>query len=52
MLQNFANDSDLRAIILTGAGDKAFCAGTDIAELNDLDETDALQSLAARPGAL
>jgi enoyl-CoA hydratase len=29
-------DSDLRAIILTGVGDKAFCAGTDITELTDV----------------
>ena len=36
------NDADLRAIILTGAGDQAFCAGTDIAELHDLDEEEAL----------
>ena len=28
---------DLRAFILTGAGDQAFCAGTDITELTDLD---------------
>jgi enoyl-CoA hydratase len=27
------NKSSLRAVILTGAGEKAFCAGTDIAEL-------------------
>lgn len=26
--------SDLRAVILTGSGDKAFCAGTDIEELS------------------
>jgi enoyl-CoA hydratase len=26
---------DLRAVILTGVGDKAFCAGTDIAELTE-----------------
>ena len=29
---------DLRAVILTGAGREAFCAGTDIAELAALDE--------------
>jgi enoyl-CoA hydratase len=28
---------DLRAVILTGAGDEAFCAGTDISELAALD---------------
>lgn len=30
---NLNNDPDLRAIILTGTGEKAFCAGTDIGEL-------------------
>ena len=29
--------SDLRAVILTGSGDVAFCAGTDIEELAALD---------------
>ena len=36
LTDNFTNlerQADLRAIILTGAGDKAFCAGTDISEL-------------------
>ena len=33
--------SDLRAVILTGAGRNAFCAGTDIAELSALDEAGA-----------
>ena len=35
---NFESQPALRAVILTGAGDKAFCAGTDIAELTGLDE--------------
>ena len=30
---NFENDSELRAVILTGAGDRAFSAGTDLSEL-------------------
>jgi enoyl-CoA hydratase len=38
---NFRDDSDLRAIILTGAGDQAFCAGTDIIELAELDKDSA-----------
>ena len=33
----------LRAIILTGVGDHAFCAGTDIAELTGLDKSRALE---------
>ena len=32
---------DLRAVILSGAGREAFCAGTDIAELETLDEAAA-----------
>jgi enoyl-CoA hydratase/carnithine racemase len=34
-------DDDLRAVILTGGGDQAFCAGTDIGELTGRTETDA-----------
>ncbi|MBN2208714.1 MAG: enoyl-CoA hydratase/isomerase family protein [Candidatus Coatesbacteria bacterium] len=33
-----AADHDVRAVILTGAGEKAFVAGADISELVDLDE--------------
>lgn len=35
-LQQMESDSKLRAIIVTGAGEKAFAAGADIAELNAL----------------
>jgi enoyl-CoA hydratase len=31
--QSFQNDTELRAVILTGAGDRAFSAGTDLSEL-------------------
>ena len=31
--KTFENDSELRAVILTGAGDRAFSAGTDLSEL-------------------
>lgn len=31
--KNFERDPSLRAVILTGTGDKSFCAGTDITEL-------------------
>lgn len=31
--ERFENDSDLRVAILTGAGDKAFCAGGDLKEM-------------------
>ena len=35
---NIESQPDLRALILTGEGDKAFCAGTDITELAELDK--------------
>lgn len=35
------NQSDLRAVILTGSGEAAFCAGTDINELAGLDQNGA-----------
>ena len=40
---NLKSQPDLRAIILTGRGDKAFCAGTDINELTGLNEERALE---------
>ena len=41
LFQSFGARTDLRAVILTGAGREAFCAGTDIAELAALDEEGA-----------
>lgn len=35
-----ALDRELRAVILTGAGDKAFCAGADLKERQGMDEED------------
>eukprot|EP01084_Bolivina_argentea_P158629 276295_1 len=32
-LEAFENDTDISAIIITGAGEKAFCAGADIKEM-------------------
>ncbi len=40
-LDALENDNQLRVVILTGAGDKAFCAGTDIHELAQLDQIEA-----------
>jgi enoyl-CoA hydratase/carnithine racemase len=34
LLNTLKQDEQLRVVILTGAGDKSFCAGTDIAELS------------------
>jgi enoyl-CoA hydratase len=44
----FAARTDLRAVVLTGAGSAAFSAGTDISELDELGEAGALE--AARRG--
>lgn len=41
-LEELAQDDQLRVVILTGSGDRAFCAGTDIGELSDLNEFDAI----------
>jgi enoyl-CoA hydratase len=35
-LETLKYEQQLRAVILTGAGDKSFCAGTDIAELSEM----------------
>lgn len=45
--KTIANESDTRAVILTGSGERAFCAGTDIAELKEQDE-DAAREVASR----
>ena len=37
VLNNYENDRTIRAIILTGAGDRAFCAGQDFAEAKNFD---------------
>jgi len=39
--KNFESDSELRAVILTGAGDRAFSAGTDISELIHVGDDEA-----------
>jgi len=36
------DDDNIRVIILTGSGDKAFVAGADIAQMQDLEPCDAL----------
>ncbi len=40
-LSKLGGDDQLRTVILTGAGDQAFCAGTDISELVSLAESEA-----------
>jgi len=48
---SLATDDQLRAIILTGTGDKAFCAGTDIGELVQV-EPDEARKVSERGQAL
>ena len=43
LFKQFASQSDLRAVILTGTGERAFCAGTDINELGGIDEPAATE---------
>ena len=42
IFRSCAAQADVRAVILTGTGQQAFCAGTDIAELDGLDAEGAL----------
>lgn len=41
--RQLAQDDQLRAVVITGAGDKSFIAGADIHEMKDLDATGAEQ---------
>src|SRR5262245_11320006 len=36
-VEDFNTDDAIRCVILTGAGDRAFCAGSDIRTLDDYD---------------
>lgn len=38
VLHTVAADDDIRAVVLAGAGDRAFCAGADLKERNALDD--------------
>lgn len=48
VLGQLAADDDVRAVIITGAGEQAFCAGYDIRELQDFDEAGTLANYEAR----
>jgi enoyl-CoA hydratase len=45
-VRELSRDDAVRAVILTGAGDKAFVAGADIAEMKDMTPEEARQSAA------
>jgi enoyl-CoA hydratase len=42
-LENLEKDEQLRVVILTGTGNQAFCAGTDINELSGVTEAQAIE---------
>lgn len=46
VIGSLGNESDLRAIILTGTGSKAFSAGADLDELAELDAGEAHEKMA------
>ena len=48
VIDALAEDESVGAMILTGAGDKAFAAGADIAQLRDRRRREALQSINSR----
>ena len=45
VLRELESDTDLRAVVLTGAGAKAFCAGGDIEEFARLDDAQLLAAV-------
>jgi enoyl-CoA hydratase len=47
VLDELADDAGIGAIVLTGAGERAFAAGADIAQLHDRTSRDALASINA-----
>jgi enoyl-CoA hydratase len=45
VLDDLQNDESVAALVVTGAGDKAFAAGADIAQLRDRSSRDALKAI-------
>ncbi|MFK7739055.1 MAG: enoyl-CoA hydratase/isomerase family protein [Planctomycetota bacterium] len=45
VLDELQHDESVAALVLTGAGDKAFAAGADIAQLRDRSSADALKAI-------
>jgi enoyl-CoA hydratase/carnithine racemase len=43
--ERLANDTSLRAVVITGSGQRAFCAGADLKERAGLDEAQVLELL-------
>jgi enoyl-CoA hydratase/carnithine racemase len=49
--RSLRHDDDVRVVILTGAGDKAFCVGADLAERREMSEDDTRERLDDYRGA-
>jgi len=45
IVHDLKNNSDVRVVILTGTGDKAFCAGADLKERKEMAETEVKQAV-------
>ncbi len=43
LFEDITRDASIEVVILTGAGDRAFCAGADLAEVRRLDGEDAVR---------
>jgi enoyl-CoA hydratase len=52
MARGFEQRNDLRAVVLTGAGDKAFCAGADLKERKGISASQTAPYLNAIAGAI
>ncbi len=52
ILDAIAGDHDVRAVIITGAGERAFAAGADIREFTTLEDVTAATALAATTHAI
>ena len=50
--QGFENRDDVRAVVITGAGDKAFCAGADLKERKGVTAEQTTPYLNAIAGAI
>ncbi len=45
VIDDLASRSEIRALVITGQGERAFCAGADLEELQDIELRDALKLL-------
>ena len=45
VLDELQHDASVAAVVITGAGDKAFAAGADIAQLRDRTSADAMKAI-------